>query len=125
MSYVKIKDKATGAQYWIMEARTIQLYKTPDLFDVLDKKTGAGPAERAARAARTRPPCAAVTNAACAVSDLKGLKYTPLFDFFAAKYPKAFQMLNDPYVTADSGTGIVHQAIYVTLQMLPWPRILR
>jgi isoleucyl-tRNA synthetase len=44
------------------------------------------------------------------VSDLKGLKYTPLFDFFAAKYPKAFQMLNDPYVTADSGTGIVHQA---------------
>lgn len=37
-------------------------------------------------------------------------RYKPLFDYFAKDYPEAFRVCNDAYVTADSGTGIVHQA---------------
>ena len=44
-------------------------------------------------------------------NDLVGLKYEPLFDFFAAKYKStAFRVVADDYVTSDAGTGIVHQA---------------
>jgi isoleucyl-tRNA synthetase len=44
---------------------------------------------------------------------LKGLKYVPLFTYFAEeekKHPVQWSVLTDNYVTADSGTGIVHQA---------------
>lgn len=46
-------------------------------------------------------------------SELVGLRYEPLFGFFAgrlAKYPATWTVTSDPYVTADSGTGLVHQA---------------
>ncbi|WP_419168807.1 isoleucine--tRNA ligase [Halobacteriovorax sp.] len=44
-------------------------------------------------------------------SELLGLRYEPLFDFFAdLKEEGAFTIFNDDYVTTDSGTGIVHQA---------------
>lgn len=46
-------------------------------------------------------------------SELVGLRYEPLFNFFAdrlAKYPATYTVTSDPYVTADSGTGLVHQA---------------
>jgi isoleucyl-tRNA synthetase len=46
----------------------------------------------------------------CAGKELKGKTYTPLFDYFAKDYPSAFKVCVDTYVTADSGTGIVHQA---------------
>lgn len=46
-------------------------------------------------------------------SELKGLEYVPLFDYFREfKLTGAFKVLNDGYVSADSGTGIVHQAPY-------------
>lgn len=44
-------------------------------------------------------------------SEMKGWKYTPIFDFFKTEYgEKAFRVLNDTYVLIDNGTGIVHQA---------------
>ena len=84
LEYVKIKENASGTQYWLMEARTSQLYKDTGEFTILEKCTGKA---------------------------LKGKKYKPLFDYFAGgEFPNAFQVCNDTYVTADSGTGIVHQA---------------
>jgi isoleucyl-tRNA synthetase len=44
---------------------------------------------------------------------LRGLKYTPLFEYFRseeAKHPAMYTVLVDSYVTNDSGVGIVHQA---------------
>ncbi|TIA80288.1 hypothetical protein E3P96_02654 [Wallemia ichthyophaga] len=44
-------------------------------------------------------------------SDMKGWKYEPLFNYFYDEFKDvAFQVLNDDYVSADAGTGIVHQA---------------
>ncbi|MBD3647077.1 MAG: isoleucine--tRNA ligase, partial [Pseudomonadales bacterium] len=43
--------------------------------------------------------------------DLVGLKYEPLFDYFAdLENEGAFTVVADDYVTTESGTGIVHQA---------------
>ncbi|ALF57788.1 isoleucine--tRNA ligase [Corynebacterium pseudotuberculosis] len=41
--------------------------------------------------------------------DLVGLKYQPIFDYFADT-ENAFQVLAADYVTTEDGTGIVHQA---------------
>ena len=47
----------------------------------------------------------------CTGKELVGLQYEPLFDYFAESADAgAFVVLEDDYVTADSGTGIVHQA---------------
>ena len=44
-------------------------------------------------------------------SDLVGLRYEPLFDYFAGEVDRgAFVVLSDDYVTTESGTGLVHQA---------------
>ncbi|CAN0239308.1 unnamed protein product, partial [Discosporangium mesarthrocarpum] len=42
-------------------------------------------------------------------SDLVGLKYKPLFEYYAER-KCAFRVVQDGYVTNESGTGIVHQA---------------
>jgi len=93
--YVKLQDVKSGAVYILLEARLVQLYpqiggkkwKKADnetLFKILGKFKG---------------------------KDLVGAKYEPLFDYFAAGYgERAFRVISDGYVTADGGTGIVHQA---------------
>ncbi len=44
-------------------------------------------------------------------SELKGRRYEPIFPYFAhLEKDGAFQVLNDDYVSTDSGTGIVHTA---------------
>ena len=43
--------------------------------------------------------------------DLEGRTYEPLFDYFDEERSRgAFQVVLDDYVTADEGTGLVHQA---------------
>ena len=42
-------------------------------------------------------------------TDMKGMKYEQLLPFVKVE-GKAFEVLNDSYVTADDGTGIVHIA---------------
>lgn len=85
LTYVKVKEKATGTCYVLQEARFPIIFKNIEEFDILDKFPGA---------------------------KLKGTKYTPIFDYFVGKCPTAYQVLTDGYVTEDSGTGVVHQAPY-------------
>lgn len=43
--------------------------------------------------------------------DLVGQKYQPLFSYYESLSSEgAFQVVSDPYVTTDDGTGIVHQS---------------
>ena len=87
LEYVKINDKKTGANYWLGESRLVQLYKKKggDDYTILNKLKG---------------------------SQLEGMKYVPLFDYFANEREKhnAFRIITDNYVTDSDGTGIVHQA---------------
>lgn len=46
------------------------------------------------------------------LSELVGKHYEPLFNFFIKHKETAFRVLQDGYVTEDSGTGVVHQAPY-------------
>jgi isoleucyl-tRNA synthetase len=79
-------ENATKKQYILMEARIDALFKKAKEYTVLEKFPG---------------------------SQLKGEQYVPLFDYFIEqKKQGAFQVLTDSYVTAESGTGIVHQAAY-------------
>lgn len=44
-------------------------------------------------------------------ADLAGLRYKPLFPYFSTFHEEgAFKVLTDDYVTAQDGTGLVHQA---------------
>jgi isoleucyl-tRNA synthetase len=85
--YVKVKDRTrNGHVYVVMEARLNELYKSPDDYELVDKLKG---------------------------SDYLGQRYRPLFNYFVeTNKDKFFTVLNDTYVTAESGTGIVHQAPY-------------
>ncbi|XP_015590237.1 isoleucine--tRNA ligase, cytoplasmic [Cephus cinctus] len=84
--YVEVKDEASGRIYIILESSLDLIYKSKDLYTIQGKRKG---------------------------TDLKGKKYEPPFPYFLQIREKgAFRVLNDNYVTADSGTGIVHQAPY-------------
>ncbi|KDN40480.1 hypothetical protein RSAG8_08100, partial [Rhizoctonia solani AG-8 WAC10335] len=85
-TYVKIHDPKFGCNFIIHENLLTTLYKDPKKADF--KKVGQFKG-----------------------SDMKGWRYTPLFDYFTEQYEdRAFRVVNDTYVTNDSGTGIVHQA---------------
>ena len=45
-------------------------------------------------------------------SELVGLKYEPMFEYFADR-EASFVVIEDNYVTNESGTGIVHQVRHV------------
>ncbi|KAJ4374665.1 isoleucine--tRNA ligase [Didymella sp. IMI 355093] len=84
--YVKILDEASGKHYILLEALLRTLYKDPKKakFKIVEKLKG---------------------------KDLLGWKYEPLFDYLYDEFKDfGFKVLNDGYVTADSGVGIVHQA---------------
>ncbi|XP_074644579.1 isoleucine--tRNA ligase, cytoplasmic-like isoform X2 [Tubulanus polymorphus] len=85
MQYCKVKDKKTNNVYIMMEARLEALFKS-DECEILATFKG---------------------------STLKGRRYKPLFPYYEhLKTKGAFQVLIDGYVTAESGTGVVHQAPY-------------
>ncbi|KAJ1344418.1 hypothetical protein BSLG_000978 [Batrachochytrium salamandrivorans] len=83
--YIQIHDEETGADWILLEKRLDILYKDPKKakFTIVRKYKG---------------------------SELKGMTYVPLFDYFSDRPGKSFVVLNDTYVTDDSGTGIVHSA---------------
>nr|WCZ58299.1 isoleucyl-tRNA synthetase [Paratrimastix eleionoma] len=89
LDYVTIRDKPSGKQYILAEARLEELYKKGKQqdYEVLSK---------------------------CKGIELKGKHYIPLFDYFANKpeLPNVHQVICDTYVTATDGTGIVHIAPY-------------
>nr|XP_018906818.1 PREDICTED: isoleucine--tRNA ligase, cytoplasmic [Bemisia tabaci] len=84
LTYIKVQEKSSGKVYVLMEARVSTVFKKEDEYTVIEKFPG---------------------------SKLEGLKYKPLFPYFA-KETTGFKVLVDTYVTEDSGTGIVHQAPY-------------
>jgi len=87
--YVKIRPKAgphAGKVFVMMQLRVCQLFKSEDDYTVLETYTG---------------------------RQLEGSAYTPLFPYFQRMAARgAFRVLCDAYVSADAGTGVVHQAPY-------------
>lgn len=84
--YVKILDEASGKHYVLLESLLRTLYKDPKKakFKIVDRFKG---------------------------STMKGWKYEPLLDYFYEEFKNyGFRVLLAEYVTADNGTGIVHQA---------------
>ncbi|XP_029178290.1 isoleucine--tRNA ligase, cytoplasmic [Nylanderia fulva] len=86
LEYIEVKNNDSGIIYIMLEAQLHLVFKSPDLYTVLGKRKGI---------------------------DLKGKEYEPPFPYFIDYRAKgAFKVLNDTYVTAETGTGIVHQAPY-------------
>lgn len=84
--YIEVKDHSSDNVYIILESSLELIYKSKDLYTIQGKQKG---------------------------SDLKGKVYKPPFPYFQNLRTKgAFVVLNDMYVTAETGTGIVHQAPY-------------
>ncbi len=82
MDYVRVKDKS-GKVIIMAEAR-VEAYKKKELEVIGESFKG---------------------------ETLKGRKYSPIFNYFQdLKNDGAFTIMTDDYVTADNGTGIVHQA---------------
>ncbi len=81
IDYVKIKD---GEEFFIMaKARVSAYYKNPEDYTIVEEFKG---------------------------KDLAGKRYTPLFDFFADRSDKFFQVTTAEYVSTEDGTGVVHIA---------------
>ena len=84
IDYVRVKHRDSGKVYILAQALLASVFKHPDKeVEVLSSVKG---------------------------SELIGLKYVPLFDYFTEKAPGAFRVIDSEHVTTDSGTGIVHMA---------------
>ena len=84
ISYVKILHKESGRYYWLAESRLAANFATPDLYEIVEKKTG---------------------------KELAGLRYNPVFNYFAdQKEQGAFRVILEDSVSLDDGTGFVHSA---------------
>ena len=84
IDYVKILDKESGDKYILGEARLSAYYKDENAYEILEKYKG---------------------------SKLAGMRYEPLFNYFANLYDKgAFVTVLGDYVTTVDGCGIVHTA---------------
>ncbi len=84
--YIKITDEKSGKAYILMEELLRTLYKDPKKAKFKKLATYKG-------------------------TDMLGWRYEPLFDYFYNAFKDyGFRVLNDKYVTASDGVGIVHQA---------------
>ncbi|KAG6045625.1 Isoleucine--tRNA ligase, cytoplasmic [Claviceps sp. LM77 group G4] len=84
--YVKIHDEQSGKIFILLEHLLSTVYKDPKKakFSLVGKIKG---------------------------KEMLGWRYKPLFDYFYDDFKDCgFRVLSGTYVTADSGTGIVHQA---------------
>ncbi|XP_066248278.1 isoleucine--tRNA ligase, cytoplasmic [Euwallacea similis] len=85
LEYVRLRQLSTGNVYIMMETRIETIFHPGD-YEILKKFPG---------------------------KSLEGLKYEPVFPYYASFADQgAFRVLVDEYVTADSGSGIVHNAPY-------------
>jgi len=82
IDYVAVRDIESGDVFVLAEARLSAYYKKEKQYDVLKKMKG---------------------------SDLAGLTYEPLFDYFKDN-ENSFVVLNDEFVSTEDGSGIVHMA---------------
>lgn len=81
ISYVKIRDGAN--QYILAKNRLSTYYKSADQYEIIAEMTG---------------------------HELAGMRYLPLFDFFANRDERFFQVTTAAYISTEDGTGIVHIA---------------
>jgi isoleucyl-tRNA synthetase len=85
IDYVLVKEKASGKRFVLAQALLASSFKNVEA-DVEIEKTFKG-------------------------SELLGVEYEPLFEFFQDKRREgAFRVIDSDHVTTDSGTGIVHMA---------------
>lgn len=82
IDYCLVKDGETDDAYLMAKARISAYYKKETDYTVVYE---------------------------CKGRELEGIKYEPIFPYFANQ-PNAFRVLCDNYVTTTDGTGIVHQA---------------
>jgi isoleucyl-tRNA synthetase len=82
IEYVAVRDVTAGEIYILAAARLSAVYKNEDQYEILKTYRG---------------------------SDLYGWQYEPLLPYFADA-EHAFRILNDPFVTTEDGTGLVHMA---------------
>ena len=82
IDYVAVRDTASGEVYVLAAARLSAYYKKEGEYEVLKKFQG---------------------------SELAGLTYKPLFDYFSEN-PNSFRVLLDDFVSTEDGSGIVHMA---------------
>ena len=88
LTYIKVKEAATGETLILAKDRLKEVFKlkkkqkAEEVYEILEEISG---------------------------EDLVGLSYEPLFPYYKDE-PKAFHVLSGDFVTADSGTGIVHTA---------------
>lgn len=97
-TYLKVKDPASGHVYVVGKERLSQI-------------PGAVPKKKKSKTGDGHVPVGFEILQEIQGCDLVGKQYEPLFPYFASmKKDGAFKVCGDSYVTADSGTGIVHQA---------------
>ncbi|KAJ6810557.1 putative isoleucine--tRNA ligase, cytoplasmic [Iris pallida] len=108
-SYVKVKDKFTGATYIVAESRKSQLPVKKPKSDGPKTKSKEPPAGKTGKAKSTEDETYTTLETISGAS-LVGMKYEPLFDYFLEYSGTAFRVVADNYVTDDSGTGVVHCA---------------
>ena len=82
ISYVKVRDTLSNELYILAKERLDVLYKEKSDYEILDTFKG---------------------------SDLEGIRYEPLFPYFADS-ENAFQILLGDFVKTGDGTGVVHMA---------------
>mmetsp|Transcript_42557 Transcript_42557/g.102575 ORF Transcript_42557/g.102575 Transcript_42557/m.102575 type:complete len:1181 (-) Transcript_42557:155-3697(-) len=97
LEYVQIKDKTRNKTLIVAKTRL------PQLFPIMNNKKKWKPAVEAETFEIQKT---------MAGSELVGIRYTPLFDFFKGMpgSENYWQVVEDTYVTDDAGTGVVHQA---------------
>ncbi len=82
IDYVAVRDVVSAAVYVLAKARLCAYYPREDQYEILRTLKG---------------------------TDLQGLAYEPLFDYFKDN-PGAFTVLLDSFVSTADGSGIVHMA---------------
>ena len=84
LEYVKIRDEEKGCNFILAKVALPRYYKNNKGFTLLEEMTG---------------------------KDLAGLRYHPLFDYFAARVEQgAFKVILEESVGMEEGTGLVHSA---------------
>jgi len=82
IDYVAVRDSESGDVFVLAEARLSTYYKKEEQYELLKKMKG---------------------------SELAGLTYEPLFDYFKDN-ENSFRILTDEFVSTEDGSGIVHMA---------------
>ncbi len=83
LDYVVVRDGDSQDAYLMAKDRLPSLFKKPEDYTILKELKG---------------------------EELVGIRYEPIFPYFQERHPQDFRVVNDDYVTADDGTGLVHIA---------------